>query len=112
MRIDMTRIAFVIAVVISLACGFPASAGNPSAIVENIDAPGAKLQFMDYVESGRVISLGASGTVTLGYLSHCLSETVIGGSVTVGREQSRIDGGNVRREQVECDGGNLKLTPA
>ena len=111
MRIDMTRIAFFIAVVFTLARGFPASAGDPSAIVENIDAPGAKLQFMDYVESGHVISLGASGTVTLGYLRQCLSETVIGGNVTVGRERSRIDGGNVRRERVECDGGNLELTP-
>lgn len=110
MRHDMMRIAFFVAVAIALSFGFPASAGNPSAIVEDIDAPGAKLQFMDYVEPGRVISLGTSGTVTLGYLHSCLHETIIGGRVTVGRERSRIDGGTVERERVECDGGDLKLT--
>ena len=110
MRHDMRWTAKFVAVAIALSFGFPASAGDPSAIVEDIDAPGAKLQFMDYVESGRVISLGASGTVTLGYLRSCLHETIIGGRVTVGHERSRVDGGTVERERVECDGGKLKLT--
>ena len=110
MRQDKIRTAFVVAFAIALSFGFPVSAGDPSAIVEDIDAPGAKLRFMDYVEPGRVISLGASGTVTLGYLHSCLHETITGGHVTVGRQQSRIEGGKVRRERVECDGGDLKLT--
>ena len=94
----------------ALCLGLAAAAGQPTAIVEDIDAPGAEIRIMDYVEAGRVIGLGREGTVTLGYLRSCLRETVTGGRVTVGRERSRVDGGTVRRERVECDGGALKLS--
>ena len=61
MRHDMMRTAFFVAVAIALSFGFPASAGDPSAIVEDIDAPGAKLRFMDYVEPGHVSASALRG---------------------------------------------------
>ena len=45
-----------------------ASAGEPVAIVVELAAEGTGLQFMDYVEEGHVLDLGADGTITLGYL--------------------------------------------
>ena len=85
-------------------------AAGPAAIVEEVDAPGAGVAFMDYVEPGRVILLGANGMVTLGYLRSCLREIITGGTVTVGSEQSKLAGGKMVRERVECDGGKLQLT--
>ena len=45
-----------------------ASAGEPVAIVVELTAEGTGLQFMEYVDEGHVIDLGADGTITLGYL--------------------------------------------
>ena len=89
-----------------------ARASGPVAIVEDIDAAQAKVGLMDYLETGRVIELGARGTAVLGYLQSCLRESITGGTVTVGAGQSAIKGGNVRRERVDCDGGQLQLSAA
>ena len=85
---------------------------GPVAIVEEINSPGAGIQFMDYVDQGQVIRLGAKGELILGYLPSCLRETIRGGTVTIGSRESTILGGRVTRERVECDGGNMQLTPA
>ena len=87
----------------------PAGAGEPVAIVEDIQAAGSKVQFMDYLELGQVVELGAGGQLVLGYLRSCQQESISGGRVTVGREQSQVEGGQVARELVECDGGKLRL---
>ena len=86
-----------------------ALAGEPVAIVEDIEAAGAKIQFMDYLGVGRVVELGASGRLEQGYLLSCQHETISGGRVTVGRQRSQVEGGRVERELVECDGGKLRL---
>jgi hypothetical protein len=90
----------------------PAAAGEPSAIVEEVAAPDAGINVMDYVSHDRVIQLARGETVTLGYLRSCLRETITGGRIVVGLEQSRVENGSVRRERVECDGGALKLGAA
>ena len=64
------------------------------------------------VEAGRVITLGSGGRLVLGYLRSCWRETIAGGEVTVGVEQSVIKRGRVFRELVECDGGSLILSDA
>ncbi len=92
-----------------LLASFGALAGEPVAIVEDIEAAGAKIQFMDYLEEGRVVELGASGRMELGYLLSCQHESISGGRVTVGRQRSQVEGGQVERELVECDGGKLRL---
>lgn len=89
-----------------------ANAGEPVAIVEALTAEGIGLRFMDYVEEGRVIELGPGATITLGYLASCRQEQIRGGRIVVGREQSRVENGEVRRQRVDCDGGALKLSAA
>jgi hypothetical protein len=88
----------------------PAVAADPVALVEDIAAKGAGVEFMDYVAAGRVIPLGAGGSLVLSYLRSCVRETVTGGTVTVGIDQSKVAGGKVSREVVSCDGGKLALT--
>ena len=86
-----------------------AAAGEPVAVVEQIAAPSTGLQFMDFVEVGRLIKLRAGETMSLGYFGSCIQEQIVGGSVRIGTNQSNVDGGEVTREQVECDGGRLPL---
>jgi len=87
----------------------PAFAADPVAIVE--DARGKlDVDFMDYLELGRVLKLGANDELTLGYLRSCWRETIRGGTVTVGAEQSTVAGGTVRREKVACAGAKMQLT--
>jgi hypothetical protein len=42
-------------------------------------------------------------------MSSCVRETISGGTVTVGTEQSGVEGGRVFRSNVACDSGNLVL---
>ncbi len=108
----MSKRTLILAALIGLIYSPGAVAKPPSAIVEDVNASGAGVAFMEYVEAGRVIRLGASGTLTLGYLRSCLRETITGGKVTVGMEQSKVAGAKLVRERIECDGTKLLLTPA
>jgi hypothetical protein len=97
-----------LALLLSLAAA-PALAADPVAIVE--DAKGKlDVDFMDYVEAGRVVKLGAGDELVLGYLKSCWRETIKGGTVTVGAEQSTVAGGTVRREKMPCDAGKMRLS--
>lgn len=104
------KINMIIATV-TLLISFNAIAGLPPvAIIEDIQASGSKLSFMDYVNEGHVIKLGNNGKLVIGYLNSCRRETITGGTVTVGPLQSRVHKGQLLREDVECDGGNANLT--
>ncbi len=97
-----------LAVLVLLAAS-PALAADPVAIVE--DAKGKlDVDFMDYVEAGRVVKLGAGDELVLGYLKSCWRETIKGGTVTIGTEQSSVAGGTVRREKTPCDAGKMRLS--
>ncbi len=109
-RHAIPRAALAVAVVAGCAVVAPAAAQKPAALVEDVDAPGVRIGFMDYVVPGQVIELGPGGTLKLGYLKSCLSETITGGRVTVGLQKSTVRGGTIKRERVECDGGRLELT--
>jgi hypothetical protein len=87
-----------------------ARAADPVAIVEDVSANAGELQAMDYVAAGRIIALAANQSLTLGYIKSCTREVIAGGRVTIGLEQSVVDGGKVERSQVRCDGGRLRLT--
>jgi hypothetical protein len=65
------------------------------------------IQFMDYVDPGQVIRLGAHDRIVLGYLKSCWRETISGGTVTVGPEQSEVAGGEAARAKVACEGGKM-----
>ena len=87
-----------------------AVAGSPVAIVEDIRGKVTGVELMDYVEAGKVIKLGADGTVILGYMTSCWRETIKGGVAIVGAEESRTSLGEVSREKVDCDRGSAQLS--
>ncbi|HEX9466738.1 MAG TPA: hypothetical protein VGB82_29405 [Alphaproteobacteria bacterium] len=107
-RIAAARVAGVLAV--GLLVSTSARAQAPVAVVEDVESKSAGVEFMDYVSAGKTIRLGPSDTLVLGYMQSCWRETIIGGTVTVGAEQSAVAGGKVRREHVSCDGGKIQLT--
>jgi hypothetical protein len=59
---------------------------------------------------GQVIRLGAHDRIVLGYLKSCARETITGGTVTVGTDQSEVAGGEVARTKVACEGGKMLLS--
>jgi hypothetical protein len=82
----------------------------PTALVEDVKSSTADVEFMDYVGSGQVIKLGAGDVLVLSYLKSCEHETITGGTVVVGAEQSDVKDGQVIRAKVACDGGKVRLT--
>src|SRR5690349_7142881 len=87
-----------------------AAAQSPVAVVEEITGTVPGVQFMDYVEPGQVIRLGAHDRIVLGYLRSCWRETINGGTVTVGNDESDVAGGEVTRAKVTCEGGKMMLS--
>jgi hypothetical protein len=87
-----------------------APAQMPSAIVESVKGQVAGAEFMDYVTPGQVIKLGANGTIVLAYLASCLRETIIGGVVIVGADESRVSLGDISREKPVCDTAQVKVS--
>src|SRR5258706_3709243 len=85
-------------------------AADPSAIVEAVQGAVKDVQVFDYLAAGTQIQLPARGILVLGYLKSCARETITGGKVVVGTDQSVVEGGQVKRETVECDGGRMQLT--
>jgi len=87
-----------------------ASLRSPVAIIEDITGTPPAIHFMDYLKAGDVIQLGPQDSIVLGYLKSCWRETITGGTVTVGAEQSKVQNGKVERSQVACGGGKMELT--
>ena len=67
-----------------------AKAQSPVAVVEEVKGKVVGVEFMDYVTPGTVIKLGPKGSIVLGYLKSCWRETITGGTVVVGVEQSLV----------------------
>ena len=89
----------------------PALAGGPvTALVEDVTGTSAGVEFMDYVEAGRVIRLNPQDSIVLNYLYSCERETITGGVITVGREESEVQSGKVERMPTACDAGRMILT--
>jgi len=86
-----------------------ASTQQPVAVVEEVIGHPAGAEFMDYVALGQIIRLGREDAIVLGYLTSCWRETISGGTVIVGNEQSEVSGGHVTRTKVVCDGGKMML---
>ena len=81
----------------------------PVAMVEHLSDGVADVQLLDFLEPGRVVKLGEKEALSLGYLNSCIREKINGGIVTVGENQSVVDGGDVEREKLQCDGVRLIL---
>jgi hypothetical protein len=87
-----------------------ASAQTPVAVVEDVQGKVTGAEFMDYVAPGKVIKLGAGGTVVLGYMKSCRRETISGiGTVVVGAEESLVHLADVKGNKVDCDSGHSQL---
>ena len=106
------RLAGAALAVLAWAGAPPGWAAEPAAIVEDVQGPVKDLQPFDYVVAGTRIELPARGVLVLGYLKSCARETITGGKVVIGEDQSTVEGGQVKRERVECDGGRMHLTTA
>jgi hypothetical protein len=82
----------------------------PTALVEDVQSPASGIEFMDYVGTGQVIKLAPGDVLVLSYLKSCQHETITGGTVVVGAEQSEVQDGKVVRTKVACDGGKIRLS--
>jgi hypothetical protein len=91
-------------------CGAVVCAAAPVALVEDVRGKVAGVEFMDYVDAGKVIKLGPRDSIVLGYLNSCWRETIAGGTVTVGEEQSAVQDGKVVRSKVPCDTRRMQLS--
>jgi hypothetical protein len=89
-----------------------AFAQGPVAIVERVQSKTAGVELMDYVSPGRIIRLQPGDSLVLGYLASCWQESIVGGTVTIGAQQSSVTQGEVDRARVPCDGGQMRLSPA
>ena len=87
-----------------------ARSGELAAIVEDLSPGVSDIGLFEYLSPGTEVNLAESDWLKLGYLHSCIQETITGGVVVVGEEQSTVTGGMVERRTVECDGGNLQLT--
>lgn len=87
--------------------GFMASALAQAsvAVVEEVKGKPSGVEFMDYVAPGKVIKLSPKDSIVLGYMTSCWRETITGGTVLVGAEQSMVHEGEIERVKVDCDGG-------
>jgi hypothetical protein len=86
-----------------------ASAPIQVALVEDVTGHPAGVEFMDYLEPGKIIRLGPQDMVVLSYMRSCVRETITGGIVTVGTDQSEVQSGKLERTSVPCDAGRMLL---
>ena len=89
----------------SLGFMMTAPAQTPVAVVEEVKGKPSGVEFMDYVAPGKVIKLRPKDSIVLGYMTSCWRETITGGTVLVGAEQSTVHEGVIERVKVDCDGG-------
>ncbi len=75
----------------------------PTAIVEDVKGKVEGVEFMDYVAPGKVIKLGPKASIVLGYMASCWRETITGGTVVIGTDQSMVHQSDVQRIKVDCD---------
>src|SRR5208283_528759 len=77
-------------------------AQTPVAIVEEVKGKIPGLEAMDYLLPGQTFHLSQDCSVAIGYLKSCVRETIRGGEVEIGNEQSTVEKGLVERGRVEC----------
>jgi hypothetical protein len=107
-----TRFAILAVAAGAMATSAAAAAPGQVALVENVTGNPAGVALMDYLETGRTIALGPRETIVLSYMSSCVRETITGGTITIGTDQSEAQGAKVVRTKVACDAGKMVLTSA
>lgn len=81
-----------------------AVAQSLSAIVESVTPARDDIRTLDLLAAGTVIELQAGDKLVLGYLVSCTREVITGGKVTIGADESQVEGGQVERNKISCDG--------
>jgi hypothetical protein len=99
-RTGLATLAFTGALAVT-----PAAAGGPVALVESRTSLSQRMELMTYAHVGQVIRLSPDQTMVLSYRDSCVRETVTGGTITVGTEQSDVRSGQVNRIQGHCATG-------
>ena len=79
-----------------------ASAQSPAAVVEEIQGSVPGIAFMDYVEPGQIIRLGAHDRIVLGYLKSCWRETISGGTSGLSKAKSPAAKWRERRSRAKA----------
>ena len=106
----MNRMSVVVALLATpMAWSGALAADKPTAMIESVTHTVGGLNPTDYLQQGRTITLPEGGTLVLDYLGSCIHETITGGTVHIGTEQSQIEHGKVIRSQYDCDGSGLQL---
>ena len=90
----------------------PAAAEPAAALIESLTSNFQRVELMDYAHAGQVIRLSPGQTMVLSYGASCVRETITGGTVTVGTEQSEVRSGDVKRVNGSCGAGKVELTGA
>ncbi len=109
---SFTRMVALVGAAIVFGAPHPAAAqGGPVALVEDVTGNPPGVGFMDYVDAGKVIQLGARDAIVLSYIQSCVRETIKGGTVTIGAQQSDVQSGQVQRAKVDCDASKMMQTP-
>lgn len=98
------RAALVAAAAVLAATAGAGRAGEPAAIVAEIEAGSPGVGELDLLERDRVLTLARGDRVVLGYLASCAREVLEGpGRARVGERQSALDGAVLRdRRTVDC----------
>ena len=91
--------ALVLAAALAVA---PAAAEPAAALIESLTSNFQRVELMDYARTGQVIRLSPGQTMVLSYGASCVRETITGGTVTIGTEQSEVRSGEVRRTLAQC----------
>jgi len=86
-----------------------ASADQIGALVESLTSKLSDVAVMDYVHAGQVIRLDPDQTIVLSYGASCVRETITGGTVIIGTQQSEVKSGEVQRsKERRCDVGRIE----
>jgi hypothetical protein len=87
----------------------PAAADPAVALIESLTSNSQRVELMQYVRAGQVIRLSPNQTMVLSYRASCVRESITGGTVTIGTEQSEVRSGEVRRTKGQCGTGKIEL---
>jgi hypothetical protein len=88
----------------------PALAGGAVALIESLASQSQRVELMKYAHAGQVIRLGPDQTLVLSYKDSCVRETITGGTVTIGTNQSEVQSGEVTRMRGPCVVGRVDIS--
>jgi hypothetical protein len=84
---------------------------GPAALIEKIIGRSGVAEVMAYADTGRTIRLGSDDTIVLTYLDSCIQETITGGTVIIGVNESQVvQASKLTRTKLDCPQSMFVLT--